>query len=60
MNKKNRIKKHNYLGKTRVELYIISKKERSLTIIDNLTSCDIDNFKNHFSMNLKQVIIVFL
>ena len=23
-------------------------------------NCDIDNFKNHFSMNLKQVIILFL
>ena len=53
------MKKQNYLGNTRVELLVIAKRESLCTITDNLTSRDIGNFKNHFSMNLKQVIIVF-
>ena len=54
------MKKQNYLGNTRVELQVIAKRENSCTITDNLISSNIDNFKKHFNMKLKQVIIVFL
>ena len=53
INAKIRMKKQNYLGNTRVELQVIAKKESSCTITDNLISCDIDNFRNHFCIELE-------